>query len=68
MEVGWSELTAPAEPDNSETIEKVLAWRRGKKGGMLSIHMEMCDKYICFFSLMKNIIVLKEIQNSFLKH
>ncbi|XP_049815552.1 chromodomain-helicase-DNA-binding protein 1 [Schistocerca nitens] len=32
VEVDWTEPVVPAEPDNAETIEKVLAWRRGKKG------------------------------------
>lgn len=33
VEVEWNETETPAEPDNAETIEKILAYRRGKKGG-----------------------------------
>ncbi|XP_069683280.1 chromodomain-helicase-DNA-binding protein 1 isoform X2 [Periplaneta americana] len=32
VEVDWNETETPAEPDNAETIEKILAYRRGKKG------------------------------------
>ena len=36
VEVEWTqeEAAAAAEPDNSETIEKVVAQRTGKVGGM----------------------------------
>jgi len=33
VEVEWNEAETPAEADNAETIEKVIAYRRGKKGG-----------------------------------
>jgi hypothetical protein len=33
VEVEWNETETPAEPDNAETIEKILSYRRGKKGG-----------------------------------
>lgn len=33
VEVEWNEADTPAEPDNAETIEKLLSYRRGKKGG-----------------------------------
>lgn len=32
VEVEWNETETPAEPDNAETIEKILSSRRGKKG------------------------------------
>lgn len=32
MEVDWSTYEPP-EPDNAETIEKIIAQRIGKKGG-----------------------------------
>ncbi|XP_021925185.1 chromodomain-helicase-DNA-binding protein 1 isoform X3 [Zootermopsis nevadensis] len=32
VEVEWNEADTPAEPDNAETIEKLLSYRRGKKG------------------------------------
>jgi chromodomain-helicase-DNA-binding protein 1 len=32
VEVEWNEAETPAEADNAETIEKVIAYRRGKKG------------------------------------
>ncbi|PNF16997.1 Chromodomain-helicase-DNA-binding protein 1 [Cryptotermes secundus] len=32
VEVEWNETETPAEPDNAETIEKILSYRRGKKG------------------------------------
>jgi hypothetical protein len=33
VEVEWNEAETPAEPDNAETIEKIISYRRGKKGG-----------------------------------
>jgi hypothetical protein len=33
VEVEWNEAETAAEPDNAETIEKILSYRRGKKGG-----------------------------------
>lgn len=33
VEVEWNQTDVPAEPDNAETIEKVVAQRTGKKGG-----------------------------------
>lgn len=33
VDVDEEEVAAPIEPDNAETIEKVLASRRGKRGG-----------------------------------
>lgn len=33
VEVEWSQPEVPVEPDNAETIEKVIAQRLGKKGG-----------------------------------
>ena len=33
VEVEWNEAETPVEADNAETIEKVIAYRRGKKGG-----------------------------------
>lgn len=33
VEVEWNEAETAAEADNAETIEKVIAYRRGKKGG-----------------------------------